>query len=275
MSEHNAATEPAQEVSLHVERWERIWVRISVVLLVIFVIAITIAAVAYNIQVPGVGGRVDPNALDAPGSAFANPGVRELAPGKYEAHVVAQAWAFNPNPIVVPQDAEVTFYVTSRDIQHGFKIQDTNINMMVLPGQISTLRTVFHTPGTYNIICHEYCGIAHHTMFAQLIVEPPGGITTTVTSTVGAGATGTAITTTTTLSVTEGGALTETMIMTGEAPVGSSVVATTTNAITATAAPTATGALTEALSMTATTLVTETTPVTETTAVTATATVTQ
>ncbi len=275
MSEYNAATEPAQEVSLHVERWEGIWVRISVLLLVIFVIAITVAAVAYNIQVPGVGGRIDPNALDAPGSAFANPGVRELAPGKYEVHIVAQAWAFSPNPITVPQDAEVTFYVTSRDIQHGFKIQDTNINMMVLPGQISTLRTVFHTPGVYNIICHEYCGIAHHTMYGQLIVEPPGGITETVTTTVGAAETHAAITTTATLSVTEGGALTETMIMTGEAPVDSSVVATTTSAITETAAPTSTSALTEALSVTEATAITATTPVTETTTVTATATVTQ
>ena len=71
MSEHSAATEHVQEPALHVERWEGIWVRISFVLLAIFITAITIAAVAYNIQVPGVGGRIDPNALDAPGSPFA------------------------------------------------------------------------------------------------------------------------------------------------------------------------------------------------------------
>ena len=109
------------------------------------------------------------------GSPFAEPGLRELAPGRYEAYIVAQAWAFNPATITVPQGADVTFYVTSRDIQHGFKVVDTNINMMVLPGQISTLRRTFDTPGTYNIICHEYCGIAHHTMYGQIIVEPPDG----------------------------------------------------------------------------------------------------
>lgn len=173
MSDH--ATTPSdspQEATLHVDFWEGIWMRISLIIAVVFVSAVTIAAVVGNISVPGVGGRIDPNALDAPGSPFAEPGVRQLAPGRYEVYVVAQAWSFDPNPIVVPQGADVTFFVTSRDIQHGFKVVDTNINMMVLPGQISTLRTTFDEPGTYNIICHEYCGIAHHTMYAQIIVEP-------------------------------------------------------------------------------------------------------
>ncbi|MGL4650385.1 MAG: cytochrome c oxidase subunit II [Caldilineaceae bacterium] len=176
MSDHSAqAVEPQAEPALHVDYWEGLWIRISLVVVVIFVIAITVAAVVGNIQVPGVGGRIDPNALDAPGSPFASPEVRELAPGRYEVYVVAQAWSFSPNPIVIPEDANVTFYVTSRDIQHGFKVVNTNINMMVLPGQIGTLRTYFEEPGTYNIICHEYCGIAHHTMYGQIIVEPAAG----------------------------------------------------------------------------------------------------
>lgn len=48
---------------------------------------------------------------------------------------------------------------------------DTNINMMVLPGQVSNLKTTFDKPGTYNVICHEYCGIGHHTMYGQIVVE--------------------------------------------------------------------------------------------------------
>lgn len=179
MSEHHGAPalepESLAEPALHVDKWEGLWIRISFVMIAFFITAITIAAVAMNITVPGVGGRIDPNALDAPGSPFAEPGLRELAPGKYEAHIVAQAWAFTPASITIPAGSELTFYVTSRDIQHGFKVIDTNINMMVLPGQIATLRTVFDKPGTYNYVCHEYCGLAHHTMFGQIIVEPAGG----------------------------------------------------------------------------------------------------
>ena len=46
-----------------------------------------------------------------------------------------------------------------------------NINVMVLPGQIAHAPARFDTPGEYPIICHEYCGIAHHTMGGKIIVE--------------------------------------------------------------------------------------------------------
>jgi cytochrome c oxidase subunit 2 len=90
--------------------------------------------------------------------------------------MTAQVWSFTPAEIRLPVGAEVTFYVTARDVLHGFKIAETNINMMVLPGQVSTLKAVFEKPGTYNLICHEYCGaggptIGHHTMYGQIIVE--------------------------------------------------------------------------------------------------------
>lgn len=172
---HQAPTAGIPEPDIHIDRYEGLWMRITLIVIVIFVVAVTVASLAFNIVVPGVAGRVDPNNLNAPGNPFATPGVRELAPGKFEAYVVAQAWFFTPNPITVPEDSEVTFYVTSRDIQHGFKVVDTNINFMVLPGQISTLTAVFDTPGTYNIICHEYCGLGHHTMYGQVVVEPAGG----------------------------------------------------------------------------------------------------
>lgn len=171
MSEPTAAAN-TQEPTLHIDVYEAWWIRVSLIVMVVFGLAIGISSFAYGFQVPGVGGRIDPTKLDAPGSPFAQPGIRELAPGKYEAYVVAQVWAFNPNPITVPAGSEVTFFVTSRDIQHGFKVMDTNINMMVLPGQISTLKTRFDTPGTHNLICHEYCGVNHHIMFGQIVVEP-------------------------------------------------------------------------------------------------------
>lgn len=172
---HQTPAAGVPQPDIHIDRYEGLWMRITLVVIVIFIAAITVASLAFNIVVPGVAGRVDPNNLDAPGNPFATPGVRELAPGKYEAYMIAQAWFFTPNPIVVPENAEVTFYVTSRDIQHGFRVTDTNVNFMVLPGQVSKLTARFDTPGTYNIICHEYCGLGHHTMYGQIVVEPAGG----------------------------------------------------------------------------------------------------
>lgn len=155
----------------HVDRYEGAWMRIAVVVLAVFFISIIVAAFAGGFQLPGVYQRVDPATLYEPGSPFAEPGLRELAPGKYELYIRAQIWSFAPNEVHIPAGSEVTFYVTSQDVQHGIKLQGTNINMMILPGQISTLKAKFDEPGTYQFVCHEYCGQLHHTMYGELIVD--------------------------------------------------------------------------------------------------------
>jgi cytochrome c oxidase subunit 2 len=30
----------------------------------------------------------------------------------------------------------------------------------------------FRTPGTYKVVCFEFCGVGHHTMLAQITVKP-------------------------------------------------------------------------------------------------------
>lgn len=178
--EHSAAGDAALDQNnlptLHVDRYEAIWIRTTLIMSTIFVIAIAVAGFAWGIQVPGVYQRIDPATLTDPSSPFATPGLRELAPGKYEAYMTAQVWSFTPSELRIPVGSEVTFYVTARDVQHGFKIAETNINMMILPGQVSTLKATFTKAGTYNLFCHEYCGaggptIGHHTMYGQIIVE--------------------------------------------------------------------------------------------------------
>jgi cytochrome c oxidase subunit 2 len=43
--------------------------------------------------------------------------------------------------------------------------------MMLIPGQVSRNRYRFEQPGEYAIICHEYCGVGHHTMFGKVTVK--------------------------------------------------------------------------------------------------------
>jgi cytochrome c oxidase subunit 2 len=184
-AEGHAAESHAAEGSLHIEKWEGIWLRIAFGMTVVFVAAITIAALSFGISVPGATARINPATLNDEGNPFATPGIRELAPGKYEVYMVAQTWNFLPDKLEFPAGSEVTFYVTARDVVHGIKIQGTNVNMMALPGQVSTLKATFDTPGTYNYVCHEYCGyvagapIGHHTMYGQITVLPAEGATET------------------------------------------------------------------------------------------------
>lgn len=159
---------------MHIDRYERLFMYGAIALLVVFMAALAVSAFAYGIGVPRPYEKVDPRIIATPPSPWGLPEeerIRELSPGRYEVYVLAQMWQFTPRTITVPAGSTVTFYVTSKDVQHGFKVAGTNVNMMALPGEVSVLSATFDTAGTYNIICHEYCGALHHTMYAQLIVE--------------------------------------------------------------------------------------------------------
>lgn len=150
--------------------FEFAWILPSVAIPVSVITAVIITAFAVGIRVPTIAGRIEPKAIDQT-APFNEPGLKELAPGKYEATYIAQTWMFTPQQIEIPVGSEVTFVVTSRDVIHGFKIVGTPVNMMVVPGQISKITTVFRRPGEYLLVCHEYCGTGHHVMAAKVIVK--------------------------------------------------------------------------------------------------------
>lgn len=157
---------------MHVDRFEAAFIRLSIVMLAVFAVAIMISVFGLGIQLPGVVDQIAPAQVSSePG--FDNPGLREVYPGKYEVYIVVETWQFTPNQITVPVGSEVTFFLASKDIIHGFKVMDTNINIMVIPGQISEFTHTFNEPGSYQFFCHEYCGGAHHTMTGVVnVVEP-------------------------------------------------------------------------------------------------------
>jgi cytochrome c oxidase subunit 2 len=62
----------------------------------------------------------------------------------------------------------VEFELTSSDVNHGFAIyQDKNrilAQTQAMPGYVNKLRVRFTEPGDYEVLCLEYCGVAHHAM---------------------------------------------------------------------------------------------------------------
>jgi cytochrome c oxidase subunit 2 len=153
-----------------VRLWELAWILPSFAIPVGMLAALAVTAFGAGINLVGDQGRVDPVKI-AEHPLFKEPGVVQIAPGQYEVRMTAQIWAFVPNEIRVPAGSTVHFWATSRDVVHGLLVPRHNINVMVLPGQISHAQARFDTPGEYPIICHEYCGIAHHTMAGRIIVE--------------------------------------------------------------------------------------------------------
>jgi cytochrome c oxidase subunit 2 len=151
--------------------YELAWILPSIALPVGMLVALTVTAFGAGIHLPGVESRVDPRAV-AESPLFKEPGVVQIAPGQYEVRMTAQIWSFAPAEIRVPVGSTVHFWVTSKDVVHGLFIAHANVNVMLLPGQVAHVQTHFDRPGEYPIICHEYCGIAHHTMAGKVIVEP-------------------------------------------------------------------------------------------------------
>ena len=151
--------------------YELAWILPSIAIPVGMLAALTVTAFGAGIHLPGVAGRVEPTQV-AHTAPFDTPGVTEVAPGRYEVVLTGQIWTFMPAEIRIPAGSTVTFIATSRDVVHGLIVPGVNINTMLLPGQIARVTTRFDRPGEFPMICHEYCGIAHHMMGGKIIVEP-------------------------------------------------------------------------------------------------------
>jgi cytochrome c oxidase subunit 2 len=155
---------------MDIHKYEKAFLTLAGLILVSFLGAVFYSAFAMGITLPSNSGQIDVAKVRTT-PPFDNPGVREIAPGKYEVVMIGQAWSFTPNEVRIPAGAEVTFKATSADIIHGFGIEGTRVNMMLVPGQVSEMTYRFREPGEHLLICHEYCGLGHHMMSGKVIVE--------------------------------------------------------------------------------------------------------
>lgn len=82
------------------------------------------------------------------------------------------SWTLTPRAFVVGQTVE--FHVTSRDVNHGFALYDPEMHIVAqtqaMPGYTNILRYTFTEPGTYQVLCLEYCGLGHHDMSTEIDV---------------------------------------------------------------------------------------------------------
>src|SRR3974390_1883465 len=155
---------------MHMYRSERLWMAFGVGMLVAFLAVITTAALVEGFVPPSHVQSIDPTKVDQT-APFDHPGLHKIADKEYEAYYVGQVFSWNPSHLDVPVGSHVTFYVTSKDVEHGFSVPETGINTMVTPGWVSEIGFTFKTPGKYLLVCNEYCGAAHQTMAASIEVH--------------------------------------------------------------------------------------------------------
>jgi cytochrome c oxidase subunit 2 len=157
---------------MNIHNYEKLWLVLAMVMIIGFISTVVYGATAVGIEmVNDEGGTIDSTALEED-DRFAEPRVEQVGDNEYEAYVVARQFIFEPDPIEVPANSTLTFYVTSPDVIHGFEVVGTNANAMVIPGEVTELTVELNEPGEYGILCNEYCGGGHHTMEGKLIVHP-------------------------------------------------------------------------------------------------------
>ena len=70
--------------------------------------------------------------------------------------------------------APVEFHLRSKDTTHGFGLM-TKDNTLLVQAQIAPEREqvvdyTFTSPGSYQVVCFEFCGVGHHQMLARIEV---------------------------------------------------------------------------------------------------------
>lgn len=107
--------------------------------------------------------------LDLPYKAAERAGAEAL-----QVDAVGYQWYWTLSQDEARVGQPVVFNVTSEDVNHGFAIYDEDMQLVAqtqaMPGYRNRLMHVFERPGTYRILCLEYCGVAHHDMDAEFRV---------------------------------------------------------------------------------------------------------
>jgi cytochrome c oxidase subunit 2 len=150
-------------------RVERRWSLVSVGIIVLLVFLATFAGVHQATMPQARVETADPRTLHIAGEFIeSNLGSAVEPDGSVTVRLIGQQYSFTPQCIIVPVDTPITFRATSADVIHGFLIEHSNVNTMLVPGYIATVSTRFATPAERYMPCHEFCGIGHQGMWARV-----------------------------------------------------------------------------------------------------------
>ena len=166
----------------------------SYLLVAAFVIAFSVLLVipmwaAYGVLFPkegghgahGAGEMVTTSEFEQKTARFIEE--RQLPDGSVRAeqgkpiYVVAIQYTFRPNTIRLTAGEQYDLQMLSTDVVHAFSVQmgNTSYNAVVMPKMVTNLKLKPTKPGTYLVICNEYCGIGHDYMYFSIIVEGAEG----------------------------------------------------------------------------------------------------
>jgi cytochrome c oxidase subunit II len=156
-----------------IDKTERRWLLVMVLMLGVMLAVIVLTGVSQMLHPLSDVETINPATLHLQGEFVeSNLGSAVEPDGSITVRIIAEQYMFVPQCAVVPAATPVRFRLTSADVTHGFFVQSTNTNAMVVPGYITNVSTSFERPGNYEMPCDEFCGFGHHAMAARVVVLP-------------------------------------------------------------------------------------------------------
>ncbi|MBR0800880.1 cytochrome C oxidase subunit II [Bradyrhizobium jicamae] len=153
------------------QRIERRWATLSIVTVGLLVGMAAYIGIHQATMPQGRVETADPRTLHISGEFIeSNLGSAVEADGSVTVRAIGQQYSFTPQCVVVPAETPITFRATSADVVHGFLIEGTNINTMLVPGYVSELPVRFKASGEHVMPCQEFCGIGHQGMWGKVKV---------------------------------------------------------------------------------------------------------
>jgi cytochrome c oxidase subunit 2 len=174
-SVESPVTSPAPGWAKRFPRDERIFVWV--------VVAAAVLMTAWTIgwlflsdhNVPTKSYAVTPEAFVKQVSSFAEKhgradGAVVVPPGQ-DAYMLGGRYTWYPE-LVLKAGVKYRIWLSSADTLHGFALVggDQNINLEVVPNHAYGVTLTPEKPGTYLIVCNEYCGLDHHRMQGRIHV---------------------------------------------------------------------------------------------------------
>jgi cytochrome c oxidase subunit 2 len=98
-----------------------------------------------------------------------------LKPPGEDVYVASRRYAWFGLPVELKAGKRYKFHLGSYDVQHGFSVRKEDVlskqsSLQILPGYEWVLPMRFDEPGTYHVVCNEFCGYGHRTMHAKFRV---------------------------------------------------------------------------------------------------------
>jgi len=94
----------------------------------------------------------------------------EVAAPPGDVYLIAKQFAWWPT-LKLRAGETYRLHLSAVDYQHGLSIQPMNMNFQAVPGYDHVLTIKPQNPGTYPIVCNEFCGIGHQNMVGKIIVQ--------------------------------------------------------------------------------------------------------